>query len=168
MWEELRDKLRSANGLEMLTNFGWDLPGFKSTDLTNGNGIVNGESATGQVEGGGVAGGGGGGGRGNSGGGGAKGGKGDENGGEWETQARRKFDSIVEKYRGDMHVRIALWHPAMKRGWTYPKRDPLSKAEIVEEERLRKAILESRKLATEAELLAPIRRLRLMVGMKAT
>lgn len=68
----------------------------------------------------------------------------------------------------DMHARISLWHSLTRFGWPYPQRDPLSKAELVEEERLRRAILEARKLATEEELRTPCRSLRLLVGMKGS
>ncbi|CAL1695096.1 unnamed protein product [Somion occarium] len=77
---------------------------------------------------------------------------------------RQKFDSLVERYKGDMHVRISLWHSATKYGWQYPRRDPLSKGELVEEERMRRAIMEARKCATEADFQTPSRSLRLLVG----
>ena len=68
----------------------------------------------------------------------------------------------------DMHIRMSLWHSLTKQGWPYPQRDPLTKAELVEEERMRKAILEARKSATEEELRTPSRSMRLLVGMKGS
>ena len=66
----------------------------------------------------------------------------------------------------DMHVRISLWHSATKYGWQYPRRDPLSKAELVEEERLRRTIIEARKLAKDDDFDTPSRAMRLLVGVK--
>ena len=65
-----------------------------------------------------------------------------------------------------MHVRISLWHSATKYGWQYPRRDPLSKAELVEEERLRRTIIEARKLAKDDDFDTPSRAMRLLVGVK--
>jgi len=83
-----------------------------------------------------------------------------------DGMVRPKFDALFERYKGDMHVRLSLWHSLTKQGWPYPQREPLSKAELVEEERLRREILEARKLATEEELTTPSRSLRLLVGRK--
>ncbi|KAI0079642.1 hypothetical protein K474DRAFT_1617498 [Panus rudis PR-1116 ss-1] len=80
---------------------------------------------------------------------------------------RQKFDALVERYKGDMHVRISLWNSATQYGWPYPRRDPLTKAELVEEERLRRAILEGRKRAVDEDFQQPSRSLRLLVGMKS-
>ncbi|TCD65656.1 hypothetical protein EIP91_002329 [Steccherinum ochraceum] len=74
-----------------------------------------------------------------------------------DDRSRLKFDALIDRYKGDMHVRISLWHSLTKQGWPYPLRDPLSKAELVEEERMRRAILEARKSATEEELKTPCR-----------
>lgn len=104
-----------------------------------------------------------------------------------EDVSRRKFDALVERYKGyvqfflevmtyvahrrtlassDMHIRISLWYSLTKSGWPYPQRDPLSKAELIEEERLRRDISEAWKQATKAELEKPTRAIRLMVGIK--
>ncbi|KAH8099373.1 S-adenosyl-L-methionine-dependent methyltransferase [Cristinia sonorae] len=83
-----------------------------------------------------------------------------------DAVARPKFDALVDRYKGDMHVRMSLWHSLTKHGWPYPQRDPLSKAELVEEERLRRAIMEARKSASEDEAHSICRSTRLLVGMK--
>ncbi|KAI0785068.1 hypothetical protein C8Q75DRAFT_343810 [Abortiporus biennis] len=85
-----------------------------------------------------------------------------------EDVSRQKFDALVERYKGDMQLRISLWHSLTEHGWPYPQRDPLSKAELVEEERLRRAILEARKCAPEEEFPRPVRSVRLLVGTKAS
>ena len=64
-----------------------------------------------------------------------------------------------------MRVRMALWHSLMKNGWEYPRRDPLTKAEALEEERLRHDILEARRLAHEKELSPFCRQIRLAIGV---
>lgn len=103
---------------------------------------------------------------------------------------RARFEALVERYKryvpflqvfiffplqslnmgycfvSDMHVRVSLWHSATKYGWQYPRRDPLSKAELVEEERLRRTIVEARKMATDDDFEMPSRALRLLVGVK--
>ncbi|OCH94707.1 hypothetical protein OBBRIDRAFT_769045 [Obba rivulosa] len=79
--------------------------------------------------------------------------------------SRRKFDALMGSYMSDMRARIALWHSLVKNGWEYPRRDPLSKAEAVEEERLRHDILEARRVAKEKELTTFCRQVRLAVGM---
>jgi len=79
--------------------------------------------------------------------------------------SRRKFDALMDSYKSDMRARIALWHSLVKNGWEYPRRDPLSKAEALEEERLRHDILEARRLAKEKELSTYCRQIRLIIGV---
>ena len=64
-----------------------------------------------------------------------------------------------------MHERIALWHPMVHYGWTYPRQNPMTEAEAAEQERLRKAILAARALAREEEIQPPIRVIRTLVGI---
>lgn len=66
----------------------------------------------------------------------------------------------------DMHARIALWHPMTQYGWSYPRRDPMTKAELLDEDRLRQAILEARRCAKEEEIQPTMRAIRLLVGVK--
>lgn len=65
-----------------------------------------------------------------------------------------------------MQARISLWCSLEDMGWESPPREPLSKAELVEEERLRESMIEARKLATMEELLAVCRSVRVAIGRK--
>jgi len=51
-------------------------------------------------------------------------------------------------------------------GYTLPKREPLAKAELLEEERRRKAILDARGEAREEDFDVPCRIIRLFIGFK--
>lgn len=68
----------------------------------------------------------------------------------------------------DMQVRMSLWHSLVKAGWPYPRRELLSPIEFAEEEKLRQAILEARRNATEQEFAIPTRSIRLLLGVKCT
>ncbi|KZT30805.1 hypothetical protein NEOLEDRAFT_1153257 [Neolentinus lepideus HHB14362 ss-1] len=81
-------------------------------------------------------------------------------------QSRQKFERLVERYRSDMHARLGLWHSLSQIGWPLPPRETLSKAELLEEERIHQAILESRRLAAEEEAKASSRIARVLVGYK--
>ncbi|KAF8973505.1 S-adenosyl-L-methionine-dependent methyltransferase [Flammula alnicola] len=56
-----------------------------------------------------------------------------------ELQSRKKFEKLIERYRSDMQARVSLWCSLDNIGWPLPAREPLSKAELIEEERLREA-----------------------------
>ncbi|OBZ79347.1 Pheromone-regulated membrane protein 10 [Grifola frondosa] len=75
-----------------------------------------------------------------------------------EDISRAKFEAMVEQYESDMRARISLWHCLVKNGWEYPTRDTLSKAEMIEETRLRQDILEARLSAETEEEEPPCRR----------
>jgi len=51
-------------------------------------------------------------------------------------------------------------------GYSLPEREPLHKAELLEEERRRKAILDARAQAREEEFDVPCRVVRVFVGFK--
>ncbi|KAJ7293733.1 hypothetical protein C8J57DRAFT_36288 [Mycena rebaudengoi] len=68
-----------------------------------------------------------------------------------ELQSRKKFELLVDRYRTDMQTRTALWCSLTGIGWQFPPREPLSKAELIEEERLRAAMLEARTFAEGEE-----------------
>jgi len=51
-------------------------------------------------------------------------------------------------------------------GYSFPKREPLHKAELLEEERIRKAILDARAQAQEEDFDVPCRVVRVFVGFK--
>lgn len=65
-----------------------------------------------------------------------------------------------------MQARISLWCSCVDFGWPLPSREPLSKAELIEEERLREAMLEARKHATLEDVMNPCRTHRVLVGYK--
>ena len=71
-------------------------------------------------------------------------------------------------FHSDMHVRMSLWHSLVHFGWDYPQRDPMSKAEEMEEIRLREDILMARRKAgAENEREPSCRAVRILVGAKA-
>jgi hypothetical protein len=65
-----------------------------------------------------------------------------------------------------MQARVSLWCSLDDLGWPLPVREPLSKAELIEEERLRESMLEARKRATPEEMQIPCRAVRVIVGYK--
>ncbi|KAJ7492468.1 S-adenosyl-L-methionine-dependent methyltransferase [Mycena latifolia] len=84
-----------------------------------------------------------------------------------ELQSRKKFELLVDRYRTDMQTRTALWCSLTGIGWQFPQREPLSKAELIEEERMRSAMMEARTYAdSEDEPPSPCRSLRVLVGYK--
>ncbi|KAF9270626.1 hypothetical protein L218DRAFT_889210 [Marasmius fiardii PR-910] len=83
-----------------------------------------------------------------------------------ELQNRKKFERLIERYRKDMKQRISLWSSLSDMDWPFPTREPLSKAELIEEERLHKAMLEARKWASPEDLQLPCRSFRVLIGYK--
>ncbi|GJE86211.1 S-adenosyl-L-methionine-dependent methyltransferase [Phanerochaete sordida] len=83
-----------------------------------------------------------------------------------EEASRERFDAMFERYKADMHARVALWHPMMQYGWTYPRQDPMTETEMADQEQLRRSILEARMLAKEEEIQPTLRVIRLLVGRK--
>jgi hypothetical protein len=65
-----------------------------------------------------------------------------------------------------MQARVSLWCSLTGIGWLFPAREPLSKAELIEEERIRESISEARKLAYEEDRQLPCRSVRILVGYK--
>lgn len=51
-------------------------------------------------------------------------------------------------------------------GWELPPHSQMSRPEALEEERLREAMIEAQKSATEEDLETPLRTFRLIVGVK--
>ncbi|KAI0707807.1 hypothetical protein C8Q76DRAFT_628262 [Earliella scabrosa] len=81
---------------------------------------------------------------------------------------RAKYVQLLDQYKSDMHVRMSLWHSLVHFGWDYPQRDPMSKAEEMEEIRLREDILMARRKAgAENEREPSCRAVRILVGAKA-
>jgi hypothetical protein len=106
-----------------------------------------------------------------------------------ELQGRRKkFETLLQRYReyvmftsqfiygmdihgvcnfhSDMHYRVAFWYSWTKLGWQLPAQGPLTRAEIIEEDRLRQAMLDARKFAREEDTQTPCRSIRVIVGIK--
>lgn len=67
----------------------------------------------------------------------------------------------------DMLTRISFWCSLTELGWELPPKEPLTKAEHIEEERIHKAIKEAMESASEEDLQTPCRSLRVIVGFKA-
>ena len=67
----------------------------------------------------------------------------------------------------DMRTRVSLWNCAVMHGWTMPRRDPPSRAELLEEMQLRHEILEAQRFASTQEEEQPCRRVRVVFGVKA-
>ncbi|THH06400.1 hypothetical protein EW145_g4116 [Phellinidium pouzarii] len=83
--------------------------------------------------------------------------------------ARQRFEKLLERYRSDMQTRAALWQrmalsesPAFR----LPKQGRITKAEMNDEDRVYHAVLGAQKHATNEELRAPCRTLRIFVGFK--
>lgn len=70
-------------------------------------------------------------------------------------------------YLRDMQTRVSLWHSLADLGWELPPKEPLSKAEHNEEERIHSAIREAMKSATVEDMKAPCRSVRGMIGYKS-
>ncbi|KAE9398462.1 hypothetical protein BT96DRAFT_965928 [Gymnopus androsaceus JB14] len=83
-----------------------------------------------------------------------------------EVQNRKKFERLLERYRNDMQLRVSLWCSVKDIGWPLPPREPLTKAELIEEERMREAMLEARRNATFEDQQLPCRSVRVLVGFK--
>ncbi|PFH49806.1 hypothetical protein AMATHDRAFT_62438 [Amanita thiersii Skay4041] len=83
-----------------------------------------------------------------------------------ELQTRKKFEKLIERFQSDIHARLSLWSSLTECGFEVPPREPLSKAEYIEELRRRECLVEACKLATAEELQEPCRTLRVLVGYK--
>ncbi|EGN93139.1 hypothetical protein SERLA73DRAFT_190006 [Serpula lacrymans var. lacrymans S7.3] len=82
-----------------------------------------------------------------------------------KLQGRVKFETLINRYEDDMQARISLWYSLSQFGWPIPSRS-LSKAELVEEQRLYQAMSEARRTASEEDLKMPCRSVRMLVGYK--
>lgn len=82
------------------------------------------------------------------------------------ASARAAVQWCADFWCRDIHARIALWHPMMQYGWTYPRQDPMTETELADQEQLRIAIMEARAYAKEEEIQPTLRVIRLLVGTK--
>lgn len=100
-----------------------------------------------------------------------------------ELQTRKKFETLIERYRrsvgtircfrfqsnhrsSDMQARVSIWCSLTGIGWPFPAREALSKAELIEEERIRENMLEARQFASDEDRHIPCRAMRVLVGYK--
>lgn len=65
-----------------------------------------------------------------------------------------------------MQSRISIWCSLTGIGWPFPARDPMSKAELIEEGRIRDSMLEALRFASEEDQEIPCRSVRILVGYK--
>ena len=73
--------------------------------------------------------------------------------------------ALTPTHRG-MKARVSHWCSLDNLGWPLPSREPLSKAELIEERRLHDNMIEARKYATVEELQIPCRSIRVVLGYK--
>lgn len=66
----------------------------------------------------------------------------------------------------DMHMRISFWCSLTELDFHLPPKEPLTKAEHIEEERIHKAIKEAMQSASDEDLQSPCRSVRVIVGFK--
>lgn len=83
-----------------------------------------------------------------------------------EPSIRRKFEALLERYQGDMQTRISFWCSLTELGWDLPPKEPLSKAEYIEEERIHKAIKEAMQSVSDEDMRTPCRSTRILTGYK--
>ena len=80
------------------------------------------------------------------------------------TSLRLVFDGEPR----DMHIRMSLWTSLTSLGWDLPSREPLSKAELIEEERIRESMMRASKYVTLDDVQTPCRSVRVLVGYKCS
>lgn len=98
-----------------------------------------------------------------------------------ELQNRLRFEKLIQRFKryvvfrfrvcqyfpdfsSEMHVRISLWSSLEGMGWSLPTRDPLSKAELFEEDRIREGLLQAAKWVNLDDVQTPCRSVRVLVG----
>ncbi|KAA1467967.1 S-adenosyl-L-methionine-dependent methyltransferase [Dentipellis sp. KUC8613] len=84
-----------------------------------------------------------------------------------EHEARSRFEEMFKRYESDIHARVALWYSLSELGYPVPPRGGLTKSELLEEERTRKAIMDARAMAKEDDFDTPCRVLRVFIGFKS-
>ncbi|KAI0045204.1 S-adenosyl-L-methionine-dependent methyltransferase [Auriscalpium vulgare] len=83
-----------------------------------------------------------------------------------DTEARARFEEAFDRFQSDIYARISLWYSLSELGYSLPKREPLLKSELLEEERRRKAILDARASAPDDDFNVPSRVMRVFIGFK--
>ncbi|KAI0315261.1 hypothetical protein OF83DRAFT_1132816 [Amylostereum chailletii] len=84
----------------------------------------------------------------------------------WEMDDRLRFEELFDRFESDIRARVAFWYSLTELGFEYPKREPLLKSELLEEERIRRAIIDARASNREYDYDVPSRILRVFVGFK--
>lgn len=84
-----------------------------------------------------------------------------------ELQNRKRFEKLIERFRSDMHMRISMWSSLTGLGWPVPTREALSKAELIEEERIRESMQKAFQHVTNEEVQTPCRSVRVLIGYKS-
>jgi len=84
-----------------------------------------------------------------------------------EPDIRQKFETLLERYQGDMQIRISLWCSLTALGWDLPWKEPVSKAEYIEEEGIHIAIKKAMESASDEDMQTPCRSARVLVGWKS-
>ncbi|KAJ3548860.1 hypothetical protein NMY22_g1106 [Coprinellus aureogranulatus] len=79
-----------------------------------------------------------------------------------ELKSRLRFERLIERFKAEMHVRLSLWSSLEGIGWKLPTRDPLSKAELIEEDRIREGLLQAAKWVTLDDVQTPCRSIRVL------
>ncbi|KAF5323360.1 hypothetical protein D9611_005643 [Ephemerocybe angulata] len=85
-----------------------------------------------------------------------------------ELKGRKRFEKLIERFQSDMHIRMSLWTSLTGMGWQLPTREPLSKAELIEEERIREGMMRASKYVSLEDVQTSCRSVRVMVGYKST
>ncbi|KAF7342811.1 UBIQUITIN-CONJUGAT-2 domain-containing protein [Mycena sanguinolenta] len=83
-----------------------------------------------------------------------------------ELQDRKKFEILIGRYRSHMQIRTVLWCSLTGIGWPFPPREPLSRTELIEEQKIRAAMIQARMDSQSDESPSPCRSLRVLVGYK--
>ncbi|KAI0031418.1 hypothetical protein K488DRAFT_52142 [Vararia minispora EC-137] len=84
----------------------------------------------------------------------------------WEAEDRSRFEELFDIYERDIRARTAFWYSSTELGLPLPRREPLPKADLAEEERRRKAILDSRALLAKDDTDVPVKTTRVFAGYK--
>ncbi|THH12799.1 hypothetical protein EW146_g7352 [Bondarzewia mesenterica] len=84
-----------------------------------------------------------------------------------EQDARERFEELFALFESDILTRVSFWYSLTELGYALPRREPLNKSELLEEERMRNAIMDSRAAASEDDFDVPCRILRVFAGFKA-
>ncbi|KZV74809.1 S-adenosyl-L-methionine-dependent methyltransferase [Peniophora sp. CONT] len=83
-----------------------------------------------------------------------------------EFEDRARFEEMFDLYESDIHARVSFWYSLTELGLTLPRREPMLKETLAEEERIRKAILEARARLIKDDSDVPCKVVRMILGYK--